>query len=307
MRHVVAADIGDIHYQLAEGVLHDHEPDLIQPADVQWHNIVAEAPSSAWSSGEQGERRWDLKDMWLTEQRWNVMAKQYLDPHGLDVWLQQIEHKLNRPVRGISFMRTRTVKGRTSGGREWRRWGSCMLGFGFRRLPVPQLTMHSRTTYLGYIGQLDLAIAHKLAELIGGITGLGVEDTHFVWHLEMAAFHQFKSLAWVYRPESRDWFENVDSSDKAEAPMVRKLARAGRDAIIRADDAGQKYGDMSWGQILRVRQRYHAEVMGEGYGDQFVGGTLRPAASLRSAKAPLPSVMLEDVNLNRVLEPRWWV
>ena len=38
-----------------------------------------------------------------------------------------------------------------------------MLTFSYKALPQPHITMHSRTSYLGYLGALDMSVGWRLA------------------------------------------------------------------------------------------------------------------------------------------------
>src|SRR3546814_20570713 len=78
-----------------------------------------------------------------------------------------------------------------------RQWGSCMLAISFRRIPVPQITLYSRTSYFGYIGYLDMTAAHVLAKDVSQRVGVPVEELRFVWQIEDAQW------SWTSRSEER--------------------------------------------------------------------------------------------------------
>ena len=126
-------DITDLSYGLTKTLVYSRPEgiDYQNSMDFQIHNIVVEARSC--------EYEFDLKDMWVTKSRWNSLARQYIDPDALNIWLDVIEKKLKGKKRGLSFMRTNQVAKRTAAtsNKEWRVWGSCMLGFGYRALPRP--------------------------------------------------------------------------------------------------------------------------------------------------------------------------
>lgn len=297
VHYVKAANITELSYKLTKRLVYaaPDEIDYITSADCQLHNVIAEAKSCNYSL--------DLKDVWLTPIRWSSLVRQYIDPVAYENWLTLCENKLTGRKRGVSFMRTNQVKARTaaSTGREWRRWGSCMLGVGYRAMPRPQLTLHSRTTYLGYIGQLDLGVAHVLARDVAARVGLDPADITFVWHLEMGAFHGFKSFAWFYqRPDDQSMLEGKRVTKK-EMPTLA-LAQRELERIRQFDRDGVKYGDMSFAQQLRIRRRYHTEILGEDYANQFVGGTRRPSMSLRNGAHLLPSTRIEDLEIAPLLD-----
>jgi hypothetical protein len=244
--------------------------------------------------------------VWVTSSRWTSLVRQYIDPEALEVWLDVIERKLKGKKRGLSFMRTNQVAKRTtsSNNKEWRVWGSCMLGFGYRALPYPQITLHSRTTYLGYIGQLDLALVHVLAREIGKRVGLEPKDIAFVWHLEAAQFHSFKSLAWFFQDDSdREKLENKAHTDqlRKRAPVLW-LSQKRFQEFLDMDDQGLKYCDMSFSQQLRIRRRYHTEVHGPKYGKPWEGGTRLKASGMAKVAPVLPSIPVEKLTFDCLKE-----
>lgn len=293
--------IGDLSYGITKHLVYGTRDtiDLVTSADTQLHDVLVRARSCTYDD-------FDLKRVWLTPVRWGALVRQYIDPTALASWLDLVESKLQGRKRGISFMRTEVVnmsKNHTTG-RERRRYGSCLLGFGYRALPHPQITMHSRTTYLGYIGQLDLALACVIAREVGQRVGLDPAEIRFTWHLEVAQFHGFKSLAWFFQqPDDRrklEAFLDKPSNWYQRYPTMR-LAANQLKAILAHDERGTLYGDMSFAQQTRVRRRYHTEVMGPEYGEQFAGGTLRPG-SMRYAARVLPSRPISSLDLSP-LEP----
>lgn len=281
-------DITDLSYGLTKRLVYARPEDIDfqNSMDFQIHNIVVEARSC--------EYEFDLKDVWVTSSRWTSLVRQYIDPEALEVWLDVIERKLKGKKRGLSFMRTNQVAKRTtaSNNKEWRVWGSCMLGFGYRALPRPQITLHSRTTYLGYIGQLDLALVHVLAREIGKRLGLEPKDISFVWHLEAAQFHSFKSLAWFFQTE-RDRGRLLETPHneklKLRAPVLWRSQMRFQE-FLDMDDKGLLYCDMSFSQQLRIRRRYHTEVHGPTYGKPWEGGTRLKSAGMARVAPVLPSV-----------------
>lgn len=281
-----AENIGDLSLRLTRSLVTAKADsiDLITSVDTQYHDVLAHAESCAYD--------FDLSKVWLTHSRWTSLVRQYVDPVALENWLRMCEECLTGRKRGVSFMRTNAVAKRTnsSTGREWRRWGSCMIGVGYRALPRPQITLHSRTTYLGYIGQLDLALVHVLAREVAERVGLSVEDISFTWHLEMGAFHGFKSLAWFWQDEEdTERLMEYDLKKNGKGYPTLYLAKKQYENFRRMDEEGVLYGDMSFSQQTRIRRRLHAETMPPGYGEQFNGGTLRNGMKTAASKlSPLP-------------------
>lgn len=289
-------DITELNKKLTERLVYarPEELDVMNSMDFQLNQVMVQAESCDYDFA--------LKDIWVTQNRWTSLTKQYLDPFVLEGFLDQIEHKLKGRKRGIAFMRTNDVKPRTTktNSKVWRRWGSCMLGIGFTSMPKPQITLHSRTTYLGYIGQLDLALVHVVAREIAQRLGITVSDISFVWHIEGAQFHSFKSLAWFFQNErdTKMLLKKAHTDELKERAPVLWLSQKRMREYLDLDDQGVLYCDMSFSQALRIRRRYHTEVMGPDYGLPFEGGTRLKSASMALVAPPLPENHIDTLDLS---------
>lgn len=274
--------------------------DWTHGTEVGLHNVILGAKSFDWE--------FDLKRLWLGESRWNTMVRQYIDKDNLDHWASMIEDRLKGPGRGIAVLRTNTVQGRGTGRNVRRRWGSCMLSFSFRSNPIPTLTMHSRTTYFGYLAAMDMTVGHALASVAGDIVGIDPSDMQFVWNIELAQFHGFRSLAWALgNPDIKSRMDR-DVPNRLSFPTSYKAAAAAGTAVgyrkaldgyarlLKSDQNNVLYGDESFSSFCRVRRRFHAEVMGAEYAAQFNGGNLRGKPV--HAFAPLPSCDIWNLDLS---------
>lgn len=231
--------------------------------DVQIHNVVAAAESFEWD--------YLVNRLWVPKTRWTTMVRQYVDPEALMAWLDLVESRFPSSKRGVAVLRTNTVQARQTGRGVTRRWGSCMLSLSVRVKPWPQITLHSRTCYLGYLSVLDLSVAYVLAKLAASRIGVDIRDFRFVWQLEMAQFHGFRCLAWpLGNLELLGEFANHDSR-KSTYPGVH-IARQWYDRINKLDEEGVPYGDMKFSSYKRIRRRWHAEMMGAEFAAQFAGG-----------------------------------
>lgn len=255
--------------------------DVISTVDVQVHNVLAEADSMDWD--------FDMKSMWLTKSRWTMMINQYLDPEEVEAWVNRCTEKIGKKGRGIAMMRTKMVapRGGAATGhtnKETRRWGSCMIALSYKALPAPQITLYSRTSYLGYIGALDLTVAWMAGKYLADAMGMDVKDIKFVWMNEAVQWHNFKSLAFLlnhpkksrrkaYRrlmmkPEKKLTPEELQILEDAPA---MKLSRKWLAKVIQEDKDGRSYGDMTYNTFRRIVRRYHTEVHGLEYAQQFEG------------------------------------
>lgn len=283
------ANLRDMHDGVAKYMITAplSQLDSFSASEGQLHDLQLRADSTAYD--------FDLRDAWTSKSRWNTLIRQYIDKYALEEWLTKIEQKLQGTKRGCAVLRTKDVAPRR-GKTTTRAWGSCMLGIGYRRYPKPTLILHSRATYFGYIGQLDIALMSVLAREVAAVQdGVEAEDIRFVWNLESAQFHNFRSMAWFFQKDSRaEWFESDKHAGKF--PLL-DLCRKTHRKYEQMNTDGVLYGDQSFVSQLRVRKRLNTEHYGFEFADQFSGGT-RLSGSNRVAFKPLPVQMANDLDLS---------
>lgn len=287
--------------------------DVISTVDVQVHNVIAEAESMDWE--------FDLKSMWLTKGRWSMMVNQYLDAEELEAWINQITSKIGTKGRGIAVMRTKVVKPRGGAAtghsnKETRRWGSCMLALSYKAIPHPQITLYSRTSYLGYIGALDLSVAWMAGKYLARAMGIDVKDIRFVWMNEAIQWHNFKSLAFLLNhPDEKRQKKyrrlmmkkeaklKPEELEIIEASPALRLSRKWLAKVIKEDKDGVTYGDMTYNTYRRIRRRWHTEVLGFDKAKEFEGWSYYKQGEKKGeqkeffkAYAPLPSVPISTLD-----------
>lgn len=317
MRAFRAPNLTDLHQGLAEALVWGgrDQLDMITSVDVQIHNVIAEAATMEWA--------FDLKDMWLTPARWTMMCNQYIDPPQLEAWIERTARIINWNGRGISMLRTREVKprgGPAQGNKETRRWGSCMLGISYKAKPAPQITLYSRTSYLGYLAALDLSVAWMCGRYLAEAMGGSVEDMRFVWFNEAMQYHHFKSLAYFlnHRDErARKKYRRIilcrpdEMTDKIRTILQERPALMGSwkwmQKLLKEDDEGATLGDMSYNTYRRIRRRFHTEVMGYDYAQQFEGWSRYKQGPKKGeqkeffkAYQPLPHCDIHSLDFSRI-------
>jgi len=288
---------------------------VISSVDVQKHNVMAHSDTMEWD--------FDLKHTWLTKSRWSMMARQYIDPEELEIWMKKVTGRIGTRGRGIAMLRTKEVKARGGAAtghtnKETRRWGSCMLALSYKAIPAPQITLYSRTSYLGYIGALDLTVAWMASRYIGEELGLSPSAFQFVWFNEAIQWHNFKSLAYVlnhpdvaarteYRrllikPESK--LSEAEITRLHSAPAL-ELSRKWLRKVMKEDAEGKTYGDMTYNTYRRIRRRWHTEVLGyaraqtfEGWSYHKRGDHIGEQKEYFKAYAPLPSVPVSTLDFS---------
>lgn len=271
---------------------------------------------------ESFDYRFNFKEIFQTRQRWNMMVKQYVNPESLDHTLSMVESHLQKSKRGIATLRmeptddidpdspgtvdieelrTNLVKSRKVGKWTARRWGSCMLSMTYRVNPRPTVTLNSRTSYFGMLAMMDVTVANVFARMCCERTGVDIGDVQFVWQLNLAQWHGFRSLAWALTDEeARASLETyVDRRDTINSKRQGGLYRSvtGYRRIIRLDRDEVKYGDETFASALRMRKRFHTEVKGTKYAQRFAGG-----AEPKYAKpfAPLPDLWSDALDFRAI-------
>lgn len=253
------------------GTLENGGIDFIASADTVAYDNLLLADSMAFDI--------DLgRDLWLNKQRWTRLVRQYLDPSDTRAFIDRAaDIGLGEGKRGVvTQMPCASVRREA----KKHRWGNCMLGFTYRGLSKwadddrgPTIAMHSRVSYIAYIGGLDLALACVLAREIGQRIDVPPEDFSFRWYIDSLQFHGFKSLPFLYRSE---YIKDLKRPElRAEYPTI-KLVGKWWDGINRDTNASVPLTAQKYGPLRRVRRRYE-EFCNEDF---------------------LPSVTLKDLDLS---------
>lgn len=326
LKTYTALDMNELHTAMCLDIMSAPSSALsvTSNVDVAIENVVAQAESMVWD--------FDIKSIWLGKARWAMMARQYLDPDDVKVWLGQCVGKIGSRGRGQAVIRTKMVKPRGGAATghtnmQTRRWGSCMLSVSYRALPKPTITLHSRTSYLGYLSALDFTIAHVLGQYVAAAIGLEMSDIRFVWMVEAVQWHGFKSLPFaicntndvIRKQYRRLLFKKLDdlNSDEYELATTPAMLVTRRwvNYVRKEDQAGMSLGDTNYNTYRRVRRRWHTEVLGYDKAQEFEGWSYYikgPKEGERreffKAYPPLPSVMTSSLDFTSIGLPsleRW--
>lgn len=297
--------MADAHQGMCERLFLGDTPgrdyDWSHGAGVGLHDVVIEADSFEYNM--------DLKRLWIPPSRWTMMVRQYIHPDALDHCLGMVEQFMTgkhggNQAKGIAILRTRPVQGRGTGKNVRRRWGSCMLNLAYRALPTPTVTLNSRTTYFGYLAAVDVAVAHAFARRVSAITGTPVGAMRFVWRLDRAEFHSFRSLAWVLGDPELKAMVDEDVYDRRSlsarpgkgVQVGYRKALDGYSRLVTSDDRGTMYEDEKFSSFLRIRKRFHTEVMGPDHYQRFTSDN----TSKGKAFPPLPPLWSGDLGFENL-------
>jgi hypothetical protein len=161
------------------------------------------------------------------------------------------------------------------------KWGNCMMAWTFRgggKGEQPTLTLHSRVSYIAYIGGLDLALCHVMAREIGERIGVKPADFAFRWHVDSLQFHGFKSIPYLFRFGLDDQLRyDTGQYPSADYPTL-KLVRRWWGVMVDEYERQVPLEDQKYGPLRRIRKRYQ----------EYAGGN------------PLPSVPIKTMHLDKL-------
>lgn len=196
------------------------------------------------------------RDLWLTKSRFTILQRDYLDFFQLEQFLDRCESiGLGEAKRGVItqlFAKQHAMREKKY------RWGNCMLGWDFRggdKYGQPTLTMHSRVSYIAYIGGLDLALCYVLAREIGRRIGSKPSDFAFRWYLSSSQFHAFKSLPLMFSHGYEPVLEEEGEYPSKKHPTLRMCRKWYNDVRVKYE-AGIPLEDEKYGPFRRIRRRY---------------------------------------------------
>ena len=250
------------------GTIENRGIDFVASIDTIRYSNLLRAESMAYE--------FDLgRDLWLTPARWTVLVRQYLDPSETRRFLDRAaDIGLGEGKRGVvTSMFCRNVAREA----KKHRWGNCMAAFTYRGLRgkgQPTIGMHSRVSYIAYIGGLDLALAHVLAREIADRIRVPVEEFAFEWYIDALQFHGFKSLPLLYKQQYIHELEKP--SLRAKYPTIKLVGRWW-DQVVQSTEGEVPLDAIKYGPLRRVTRRYreyiHDDFQPSVTADQL---TLRP-------------------------------
>lgn len=288
MHRITAPTMTELHDSLCSRLLYStrENVDYITGMDVVLEHVFAEAQSMVWD--------YNLKRIWVPPSRWTKMIREYVDPEEVQEWLQLIENRHQKKAAQRFVLRTKKVASKKGGKTTVRNLGSCMLSLSVALQPEPVATLHSRTCYLGYLSPLDMSIAYHLTRLAADVMGVPLESFRFAWFLETAQFHQFRTIAFALgddRQRQRFLEAPVTPENVAHARALKHYRK-----WRSQDDSGTSYDDMQrFVSYRRLRKRFHTEVMGYDYAQQFEGPESKAFKPLPSQ--PVTSLTFEKIGL----------
>lgn len=161
----------------------------------------------------------DLASVGLTKNRWARFLTQYIDKAELEAWLQSI----NDQRRGvINLLRstgdTKMTPSLYQPDKAGHRWGACFLGVSLQLIPVPRLTLYSRTARMPTTASMELTLISLLAKEIKRRYHINkkIKFTWFCAAIHVTAYDAMPYL--IYREEMQEFL-------KSKVPLAGFVSR----------------------------------------------------------------------------------
>lgn len=244
----------DTVHSMLFGTIENRGIDYVAGIDVirYGNRLVAESMDFEFDLG---------RDLWLNRSRWTMLLRQYLEPKEVVRFISHAEDiGLKAGRRGvITNMFCKDVQREA----KKHRWGNCMMNFTYRghRTHQPTLTLHSRVSYIAYIGGADLAVAHVLARYIAKKIKVPVSEFRFEWAIDALQLHAFKSLPMLYKQDYIHHFHNKDL--RTQYPAFKIIGRWW-DGMVQSTEDKIPLDQIKYGPLRRVTRRYR-EYMNEDF------------------------------------------
>lgn len=216
------------------------------------------------------------EDLWLTKSRFTKLQRDYVEPDRLDRFLAQCgtiaRTHAKRGVVAQMLCKTHDFKAIGKASQGAHTWGNCMLAMtyhGSKKYHQPTMGLHSRVTYIGYLGGVDLALVYTIAKQVCWEVGCEVEEMAFRWHLDAMQWHGMKSVPFVIAHEDfREKVHNQAWFPDDRFPTIQTTRRSIR--IMEEKRGKKKIQDEKFGPVKRMRTRYEHYM---DHGESAMGST----------------------------------
>jgi len=223
---VEGGDLTDAMEGAIRFMLEEDDPDAQSNVECHFLNtaIVAKSLDYDFDPGEK---------LWLTPLRWTRLMREYVPGLALERFIKNARGTLRGDHRvGASDNMMFRDPERFA---KKHRWGGCLMGAAFvgdceKRPEGGTITFFSRTTYIGYIGFLDAAIAYCMAWYI---TDGEPERIKFRWNIACAQLHSFKLIPWLLnQPDLMKKLEEYAKKELAEKGWRKRLTPGWQNAVV---------------------------------------------------------------------------
>ena len=227
------------------------------PHLAHWHGLTTVVNENLLRCNSM---EWSLDlgtDLWLTRSRFTKLQRDYLYWPEVEGFIQRATkiQTMNRGVVTQLICRNHGAKDHPVA--QSYQWGNCLLAFTFRggKKNRPTIGLHSRVSYISYMGGLDLSLAYVLGTYIAEQTGIAIEDFAFCWYSDVLQMQTMKSVAYYHRfGLMEDYIDNLSLSHD-DRPTLR-LSRSIMHRLRKKHEHGPGWETEKFGPLKRLRQRY---------------------------------------------------
>lgn len=210
------------------------------------------------------------RDLWLTSSRFPKLQRDYLDWPEVDPFLDRCENiATDAARRGVitqMHFRKATVRGGFKTGEGQHAWGNCMMGLTFhggKKWSTPTMSLHSRVSYIAYLGAMDMALAWVLAREVSERVGIEVEEMAFRWYASSLQWHGMKSTPYVIAHGHLDEVMDEDKYPSRQYPCMGTSRRCVKSLHTKYEQGlSLERTDNPYGPVRRMRARYHRYMEG---------------------------------------------
>lgn len=197
------------------------------------------------------------RDLWLTKSRFPKLQRDYIDFDRLRGFLDRSEAIATNAARRGVITQMHCKDATTKSGEQQHSWGNCMLAFtyhGGKKWSQPTLGLHSRVTYIGYLGPMDMALAYVIGKKIAERTGIEVEEMAFRWYIDSLQWHGLKSVPYVISHGLQERVEDDEKYPTHQYPSVGATRRSMRGLQKRYDEDSAEH--IKYGPARRMNMRF---------------------------------------------------
>lgn len=188
--YVCGADMTEMLRKAVRGHMGVKEPDVVASSETHLRNTVLRAESS--------ELDFDFgRELFLNRARWTRLVREYVPRDDLwrfvDQCVEIIDDRRRSSTANMLFRDPKRYERK-------HRWGGCLGMAAFTAgngSDKRTLTLYSRTTYIGYMGLMDICLAHVIIRTIAELAEVPLDSIAFQWHIANQQFHYMKSLPHV--------------------------------------------------------------------------------------------------------------
>ena len=216
--NAIEDDMTTLVKRMVRACINETNPDVVASSEVHFRNIVAVA--------RRMEFDFDIgAELFLHSSRWTRLTREYLPR---DAW----ERFRAQAVRIVTERkRASTANMFFHDPKRYHRkhsWGGCLMGMtftgstpGFDSKDPMTLTLYSRTSYVSYMGLMDMCLVYVAAWFIAHDLDMEPGDITFRWYCSNLQHHFFNGLGHCFtQPDIMEVLDMLARSDMTTKEMA---------------------------------------------------------------------------------------